>query len=1135
MKLKKLTIHNIASIEDAVIDFEYGPLADDSRFLICGPTGAGKTTLLDAICLVLYGTTPRLKMSNNEGYVDMIEKFSLGKRPDIKIDDTRMLMRRGSLSAYVELTFTDKDDIPLKASWNCSRAHNKVNGSIKDPTWTLADADDTVITCKKSEMFKIIEERIGLTFEQFCRTTMLAQGDFTRFLKSDEGQKSEILEKLTGTAIYSKISAKIYNIKVEKERVCALIKSKLEGVRMLSDDERNDILIKQDELKAKASLLYIEEQKLTAIITWMEQVQKQTQQHDKVARDYEEQRKLILADEFVRDSKLVDDWNRTAPQRELWNNRNSASKLLADYRANEIELKSKYSYLCAGLLSLQNDEKVQEERRKNIEQYLNDEKKNEESYRQINLIQSLVQQHVNYSLQIKKAHLNVETKNKEINDLIEAKKVKVEMVHKCAIDVDCKAKELDAKMHDLNKIDYHALLSCQKEKINELGVLNDYLKLIESYAQCHESLLQKEKELNTIRKDIVKYTDDLAKADAEEKNIDTQVTAQQNIYDKQLLACKDIMKEYRKNLSVGDICPLCGQKIQDISSDEHFESVLQPIKESLEELKKRYSAATKVLSDKKAILIQAKDTEKIRLNDYLNAETKDKDLLTKKENHSMYVEYLSYDNPSTVIDERKNKINIELKDIDSQLNTVGELQKMVTVIQKEKDKLEKLLHKEEDFLKDIDNRQKIASNAVATEKENIISLERNISETEEKMSQYISVDKYLTDGDNYISVIKSAADKYHKNEKLLQTIINSLQQMTSELNHIGDLKLMVEDKHDEWKGNDVIAPISVPDISTKWMKFQADVMKNDEAVKQVQKMYSSADNQLQNYFGEDNAVTENELSSLAQHPIQEIEKIRQNLQNIRDKELSTKAEMKAVETNLNTLNESRPNFDENTTHNEAVDTLNEKKKETSDVNQQLGQNKQILDNDAANKKNYAEITQQLNVANKEYERWSKLSELFGSHDGKKFRNIAQSYVLEQLLVNANQYLLQFTDRYEMICQPGSLIILLRDNESGGVIRPTTTISGGESFLISLSLALGLSSLSRASFSVDTLFIDEGFGTLDSTYLSCVMDALERLHQMGGKKIGIISHVESLKERLTTQIQVSRINNTLSKVNVVSMI
>lgn len=178
---------------------------------------------------------------------------------------------------------------------------------------------------------------------------------------------------------------------------------------------------------------------------------------------------------------------------------------------------------------------------------------------------------------------------------------------------------------------------------------------------------------------------------------------------------------------------------------------------------------------------------------------------------------------------------------------------------------------------------------------------------------------------------------------------------------------------------------------------------------------------------------------------------------------------------------------------------------------------------------FAGFTLWISQIRKEYNQWYKLHQLFGSNDGKKFHNIAQSYVLRHLLTEANHYLYRLSNRYELECQPGLLTILIRDKEAGGVTRPTTTISGGEGFLISLSLALGLSSLSKKALSVDTLFIDEGFGTLDSTYLSTVMDTLERLHQMGGKKIGIISHVESLKERLTTQIQVIKENNTTSRV------
>ena len=164
-----------------------------------------------------------------------------------------------------------------------------------------------------------------------------------------------------------------------------------------------------------------------------------------------------------------------------------------------------------------------------------------------------------------------------------------------------------------------------------------------------------------------------------------------------------------------------------------------------------------------------------------------------------------------------------------------------------------------------------------------------------------------------------------------------------------------------------------------------------------------------------------------------------------------------------------------------------------------------------------------------------MAALFGSADGKKFRNIAQSYVLRQLLAGANHYLSRLTDRYRMECLLGGLTILLRDEYQGGVKRPTSTISGGESFLVSLALALGLSSLNRKSLSVDVLFIDEGFGTLESDNLNTVMEALEKLHQIGGKKVGIISHVEGLRERIKTQIQVRRIDNSRSEILTVSLV
>ena len=159
MKLQKLIIENIASIEKACIDFEYGPLGEDSIFLICGPTGAGKSTLLDAVCLALYNTTPRLKQAANERYLDESDSFS--GTGEVSIDDSRMLMRRDSVSAQVELWFADAAGDALRAVWSVARARNKAGGKIQKVVWTLSLQDGTPLTNKSTETRMEIERRRG--------------------------------------------------------------------------------------------------------------------------------------------------------------------------------------------------------------------------------------------------------------------------------------------------------------------------------------------------------------------------------------------------------------------------------------------------------------------------------------------------------------------------------------------------------------------------------------------------------------------------------------------------------------------------------------------------------------------------------------------------------------------------------------------------------------------------------------------------------------------------------------------------------------------------------------------------------------------------------------------------------------
>ncbi len=187
MKFQKLTIHNIASIEDAVIDFEAEPLAGSEVFLITGKTGAGKSTILDAICLALYADTPRLYTTKMQGTTTDANK-------DVKIDDPRQLLRRNTSEAHVKLTFLGSNGVSYEATWAVARAYKKITGAIRNKEWELKNLDSGYTFTKDAEIRSELKIAVGLDFNQFCRTTMLAQGEFTRFLNNVSSTKYKCLK-----------------------------------------------------------------------------------------------------------------------------------------------------------------------------------------------------------------------------------------------------------------------------------------------------------------------------------------------------------------------------------------------------------------------------------------------------------------------------------------------------------------------------------------------------------------------------------------------------------------------------------------------------------------------------------------------------------------------------------------------------------------------------------------------------------------------------------------------------------------------------------------------------------------------------------------------------------------------------
>jgi exonuclease SbcC len=191
----------------------------------------------------------------------------------------------------------------------------------------------------------------------------------------------------------------------------------------------------------------------------------------------------------------------------------------------------------------------------------------------------------------------------------------------------------------------------------------------------------------------------------------------------------------------------------------------------------------------------------------------------------------------------------------------------------------------------------------------------------------------------------------------------------------------------------------------------------------------------------------------------------------------------------------------------------------------LGSVRQILKANAESRQTVKTLKNQEKTYKQELEKWEKLNALIGSASGNKFSRMAQSITFDALLRFSNQSLKRMSDRYILVRdekgpdKPLELAVI--DTYQAGEKRPVSNLSGGESFIVSMALALGLSEMSSGAARIDSLFIDEGFASLDEDYLEAALQTLSALGNREGKLIGVISHVEALKTRIDVQIEVRR--------------
>lgn len=1241
MKILAIRIKNLASLENAEIDFTLEPLCSAGIFAITGPTGAGKSTILDALCLALYAKTPRYRTAENG--IDIIDV----KGNTIKQDDVRGILRDGTSSGYAEVDFVGIDGYHYATSWRVRRAHNKADGSLQNYEMNLKNiTTGQSIPGKKTELLVEIERLVGLNFEQFTRSVLLAQGDFTAFLKAGKDEKSSLLEKLTGTHIYSEISKSIFENHREQQQKLRDLTIQCEGIPTLTSEELNALLEQKVILETSVKS---EEQKIEDLnkeIHWHEQLIK-IQDGVASAKQQYNLANNAKTDALPREQKL-NQIISVQSAKPLINSLNEVQEQLV--------AKSKLSkQLDSDLLSLQKQKKVLEDV---LEDTLNELNKKvteeEEAQPLLNEAKSLDTKLSEKTVQVKKAAEEVETiqnkqeqhrerlsQIKKDSDLIGQEIIQLNQwkaeneKHQSIADQEnvilSKLKDAESILENLNiynsriqnsekevenqqqrKQELEIELQSHQKSIHKLQTENDAVeKLLSSIiiqdiekdkatadssiedifsATAHWKLLHNaineeeslKKSVEQNKRDQEQQTEKWIEAEKllEIRKIERD-TSLKLLENTKLTATKSV-EDLRNQLKSEEPCPVCGSTTHPYTMhNPSLNLVLSEIEKEHKQAEENYEKYVSLCSTLKQSAAQTEQTIS-----KLEIEISQKNT-TIQELKRVWSEFHIYEKcEEQLFEERINWLQEQLvEQKDKQANLIQQIQLYsnqkqqldtyrtgLTELSKKQTDTENKIKDVGRKLQSLDEQKNNDSGGQEKEKNKLEEVRQTLAVHFESQQWF---QNWQTNPEEFAARVKKFAQEWKVNNKQLDEKILQKNILVEKLKGIQEQSVNIEEDLKSKEQNLTLIKSQENELLTK-----RKAIFNGVSIDAVEKRLKEAVNTSRQTVEQKKKDAEDLHGNLTR-TITQIEHVEKDKTTLLEKENKLKKEfndwlsgynqrheIKITATELLPLLELTQDWIEVernalrtiddllmqtksilTERNSALENhINQRASEKTreqiiqlqtEVLALLKQNNQTINEigfkikeDKSNKSRIGDLLQDIDKQSLITDNWAKLNDIVGSADGKKFRQIAQEYTLDVLLSYANIHLEALNKRYVLERIPNSLGLQVIDQDMGDEIRTIYSLSGGESFLVSLALALGLASLSSSRMTVESLFIDEGFGSLDPTTLNIAMDALECL-QNQGRKVGVISHVQEMTERLPIQINVSKQQSGKSKVEIKS--
>ena len=1127
MKFKKLEIQNINSITEAAIDFEQLMPQDQHIFMIWGPSGAGKSTILDAICIALFCKTPRLQSiaeKKDNQYVDPELRFS-DKSKGIAINDLRQYLKRGEKEGYCLLQFVGNDSITYTAKTVFSINRN---GNLNNTEWSLTSENG--VWTKVKEIEQQIVTVTGLTYEQFCRTTLLAQGEFTKFMKSDQNAKAEILEKLTDTSVFSELGRKIYEKYNLKKKECENLNRENENIVRLNDEQIAEYQVQISTIQSENKQLEEALNNLTLKSTWIKQLTVIQEDVKRSEQLWQAANTALNSEENQQTRQLIAQWEQTETERSILLELQKLRQNAIEIAESEKEHQFQYQQLTAGYLFLKETITQAETSQKQLQERLEAQAYKRETFANAQSLSEKLKQYAQLGQNI------VQNKEKYQKNLSVLSNSELSLAQK-KTDIDQKQAEIDKVGTALNNLKEKAtafdltqltlLQSQQKDRLRDLKEASKSVQTLKSQQneikELKKNIVEKQHLLESLTTQMQRDQDAYTKAQA------TQESAQ-HIYDSAAKSVNDFAKQVRATLQVGDICPVCGQKVAQLLTNEAVEESVIKLKNALEDAKKATISARKQLEE---TVLHFK-TEEVNVNS-LNNDWQNKSL--KQKNDLTALEELCKRLQIVVNETIQDQINQQLVDCEKVLK---ELEEKISVSRSLNQEIEKANAEMDNLKKQLENLHKSHHEIelqTATLQQDNKALQTRWEEDEKKqsalqteMSGFLSA-TYPNWTDNPIQTaqcLTNEANIYAKSMEKLTKLQESTEKLQNEQQQIERCQQQIRSLFD-WPAAE--KPQSIDHLAEKWADFvpKCTVLSQNKTILHTD--ITKKESILQRYYSEHPEIQEDTLTRLANTSREVITQLREQQTLAQNQVQNTHGQFLKAQETLQKHQESKPIFEEGEDLTLIETKIAENKQQKAEKSEKIGQIQHILEEDARNKQQYADTLRQLDLLQQEMRQWERLSNVFGDSTGNKFRKIAQSFILQKLLDNTNYFLNMLSDRYELTGAGKELMILVKDKYLGDAPRPVEMVSGGESFLISIALALGLSNLALQGISSDFIFIDEGISQLDGSLCDSVVNTLQQLHHIVHCNIGIISHLDVLAEKIPTKILVQPVSQGTSLVSI----